>query len=144
MENRMPSSLTELLAAPLPELATQWSQRLQRHLPWPCHGEQSLFIGEPLLAVVSFSCNGVEVSQPYVEWASPTTPMLRMQPAGQLPLEEAHYDELLRLVEWTIQQRLRAFRECGRCGRRMAPEMLASLQGQPVCRHCLTGRRILF
>lgn len=143
-EPDMPSPFSDLRVAPLPELALVWNQRLRRQLPWPSHGEQSLFVGDPLLVMVSFGPEQAEVSQPLVEWVSPATPRLRMRPVGEIPLHERHYDHLQQLVEKTAWQRLRAFRECSRCGRRLAPERLASLAGQPACRDCLIGRRILF
>jgi hypothetical protein len=142
----MPSKLLDalLLAMPLSPTLESWRQHLLSHLNYPVQGAQSLFIGDPVLVIVSFQPDRAEVLLPAMEWRHHDikTPKPRCQ--GVVLERGGSLEQLLTLVDDTIALRLKSFRECGGCGKRCAPEVLGSLQGEPVCRDCIRGRRVLF
>lgn len=138
--------LTDLLPLnlPLPPELEQWRLRLLRELPGPVTGEQTLFVGEPLKAIVVFAQEGVEVLLPVQAMVMGSHADHKPRSQGRVQLNDGDYDRLYQLVLDTIRQRMLTFRECACCGRRTPQEQLGSLNGQPACRRCLEGRRFLF
>ena len=142
----MPSKLLDalLLAMPLPSTLELWRQHLKRELPYPVQGAQTLFVGEPPLVIVTFEHDKVEVLLPAVQWRHHDLHTAKPRSQGVIKPDSGTLEQLMSLVEDTIALRLKSFRECSCCGQLNAPEALGSLQGDPVCRHCIKGRRVLF
>ncbi|ATG74782.1 hypothetical protein CGX12_02460 [Zobellella denitrificans] len=142
----MPSKLLDalLLAMPLSPTLESWRQHLKTRLSYPVRGAQTLFIGEPTLAIVSFQHDRAEVLLPAMEWRHHDIHTAKPRSQGVVEEHNGSLEQLLALVEDTIALRLKSFRECSSCGKHCAPEMLGSLQGEPVCRDCIKGRRVLF
>ncbi|MGO5000175.1 hypothetical protein [Oceanisphaera sp. W20_SRM_FM3] len=142
----MPSRLLDalLLAMPLPENLESWRQHLKSHLPYPVQGAQTLFIGDPTLVIVAFQHDKVEVFLPAIQWRHHDIHTAKPTSRGVIEPHDGTLEQLLALVEGTIAIRLKSFHECSCCGKRSAPEVLGSLQGEPVCRDCIKGRRVLF
>ncbi|MBL1378761.1 hypothetical protein [Zobellella iuensis] len=142
----MPSKLLDalLLAMPLSPTLESWRQHLKCQLPYPVQGAQTLFIGEPPLAIVAFQHDRAEVLLPAMEWRHHDIHTAKPRSQGVVEAHSGSLEQLLALVEDTIAIRLKSFRECSSCGKHCAPEMLGSLQGEPVCRDCIQGRRVLF
>jgi hypothetical protein len=140
------SSLAELLPLnlPLPPQLEQWRRMLLNQLPFPVTGEQTLFVGEPLSVVVVFEQDGVEVFLPVHQ----PTMMSSVAPQkwllqGRISLLNGNYEQLMLLVQSTLNRRTRHFRECSCCGRQVPQELLGSINNQPACRDCLEGDRFL-
>lgn len=142
----MPSRLLDalLLAMPLPENLETWRQHLKSQLPYPVQGAQTLFIGEPTLVIVAFQHDHVEVFLPAIQWRHHDIHTVKPRSQGVITSHDGSLEQLLTLVEETIALRLKSFHECSFCGTRCAPEVLGSMQGEPVCRECMKGRRVLF
>ncbi|PSJ44826.1 hypothetical protein C7H85_12700 [Zobellella endophytica] len=142
----MPSKLLDalLLAMPLSPTLESWRQHLKTQLPYPVQGAQTLFIGEPTLAIVSFQHDRAEVLLPAMEWRHHDIHTAKPRSQGGVDEQSGSLAQLLALVDETMALRLKSFHECGSCGKRCAPELLGSLQGEPVCRDCIKGRRVLF
>lgn len=142
----MPSKLLDalLLAMPLSLTLESWRQHLKTQLPYPVQGANTLFIGEPPLAIVDFQHDRAEVLLPALEWRHHDIQTAKPLLQGVVEERNGTLEQLITLVEDTIAFRLKSFRECGCCGRRFPPEMLGSLRGEPICRSCINGRRVLF
>ena len=142
----MPSKLLDalLLAMPLSPVLESWRQHLKSQLPYPVQGAQTLFIGDPTLVIVAFQHDKVEVLLPAIQWRHHDIHTAKPTSQGVVEARDGTLEQLLALVEGTIVQRLKSFHECSCCGTRSAPETLGSLQGEPVCRNCIKGRRVLF
>ncbi|MDP5292650.1 hypothetical protein Q9290_10170 [Oceanimonas sp. CHS3-5] len=142
----MPSKLLDalLLAMPLSPTLESWRQHLINHLNYPVQGAQSLFIGDPVLVIVSFQQDRAEVLLPSMEWRHHDMQTTKPSSRGVVDEHSGSLEQLLALVEECIALRLKSFHECSRCGKRCAPEALGSLMGEPTCRDCLKGRRVLF
>lgn len=140
------SRLTELLPLnlPLPPELEMWRKALLRTLPSPVTGELTLFSGEPLKVIVAFDQEGAEVLLPMQESAMSSVSRHKPVPQGKILLATGNVEQLQRLVGETIALRIKSFRECACCGRRVPQELLGSLNGAPACRNCLQGRRFLF
>ncbi|MDX1267464.1 MAG: hypothetical protein R3311_08870 [Oceanisphaera sp.] len=142
----MPSKLLDalLLAMPLSPTLESWRQHLKSELPYPVQGAQTLFIGEPALVIVAFQHDKAEVLLPAMQWRHHDIHTVKPRSQGVVEAGNGSLEQLLALVEDTIALRLKSFHECSSCGKRCAPEVLGSLQGEPVCRNCIKGRRVLF
>ncbi|MGO1245894.1 MAG: hypothetical protein ACTHY5_09140 [Oceanisphaera sp.] len=142
----MPSKLLDalLLAMPLPPTLETWRLHLKSQLPYPVQGAQTLFIGEPTLVIVAFQHDKVDVLLPAIQWRHHDIHTAKPTSQGVVTAHNGTLEQLLTLVEDTIALRLKSFHECSCCGKRCAPEVLGSLQGEPVCRDCIKGRRVLF
>lgn len=142
----MPSKLLDalLLAMPLPPVMETWRQHLKSQLPYSVQGAQTLFIGDPTLVIVAFQHDKVDVLLPAIQWRHHDIHTAKPTSQGVVEARNGTLEELLTLVEDTIALRLKSFHECSYCGKRSAPELLGSLQGEPVCRNCIKGRRVLF
>ncbi|WP_116473748.1 TraR/DksA C4-type zinc finger protein [Zobellella maritima] len=142
----MPSKLLDalLLAMPLSLTLESWRQHLKTQLPYPVQGANTLFIGEPPLAIVDFQPNKAEVLLPAIEWRHHDIQTAKPRLQGVVEERNGSLEQLMALVDDTIAFRLKSFRECASCGKRFPPEMLGSLGGEPICRDCIKGRRVLF
>ncbi|MCT7655951.1 hypothetical protein MBH78_17735 [Oceanimonas sp. NS1] len=142
----MPSKLLDalLLAMPLSPTLESWRQHLLSHLNYPVQGAQSLFIGDPVLVIVSFQLDRAEVLLPAVEWRHHDMQTTKPSSQGVVDEHSGSLEQLLALVEESIALRQKSFHECSHCGQRYPPEELGSLMGEPICRNCLKGRRVLF
>ncbi len=139
------SRLTELLPLnlPLPLELECWREALLRTLPPPITGELTLFAGVPLKVIISFDQTGADVLLPMQESAMSSVSRHKPVPQGRVELAGGSLEQLQRLVNDTIAMRIKSFRECACCGRRVPQELLGSLNGAPACRQCLQGRRFL-
>lgn len=120
-----------------------WRQRLVKRYINARIKQNSVWIGEPLLAIVDFHADFAEVFLPMPHVVSTHNWSLQPTSQGIVSLTHNTFTDFVHLIQHTINARQQTFTECACCGKRTSPEFIGLWHDEPVCHLCLSEQKIL-